>query len=217
MHLQRCEILRIGFVRVLTITRRNSELRIVSTLVSYGSRIGTSRCEVSLSCEVSARSDTEKPPQIWDKTKHRLVATGIQTMMQPSPKTWPNEALYVYLFVEFRLHLWFHVLSRLGYSEVLACNITFVGLSLLCKDLLEGQKNWYEYFRNGSGFYGSHRQKAIFEARKTFIPDGGSHGPRNRYRRSLNCVTFSNASRLCSYAVYVLEYLLIPPKKRSHG
>ncbi|KAF8520769.1 HotDog domain-containing protein, partial [Hysterangium stoloniferum] len=52
-----------------------SELRITSSLVSYGSRVISSRCE------------------IWDKTHRRLIATGGQTMMQPShPKT-PDHAV----------------------------------------------------------------------------------------------------------------------------
>ncbi|KIJ57230.1 hypothetical protein M422DRAFT_149684, partial [Sphaerobolus stellatus SS14] len=43
-----------------------SVLRFISTSVSCGSRVMSSRCE------------------IWDKTHHRLVASGMQTMMRPS-------------------------------------------------------------------------------------------------------------------------------------
>ncbi|KAF8484424.1 HotDog domain-containing protein [Gautieria morchelliformis] len=44
-----------------------SELRIVSTSLAYGSRIMSSRSE------------------IWDRTKQRLIASGVHTMMHPSP------------------------------------------------------------------------------------------------------------------------------------
>ncbi|KAF8589645.1 hypothetical protein K439DRAFT_325892 [Ramaria rubella] len=44
-----------------------SQLKIISSSLSYGSRIMSSRCE------------------IWDKTNRRLVASGVHTMMHPSP------------------------------------------------------------------------------------------------------------------------------------
>src|ERR1700761_1357756 len=64
---------------------RGDKLRIVNTSIAIGARALSARAEACSNIPLLLLSLTYEAEQIWNVTKHRLVASGVHIKMQPSP------------------------------------------------------------------------------------------------------------------------------------
>ena len=112
-------------------------LRIVSTSISLGTRALSARCEVgrNLPSIIKYSKVLVAFTQIWNETRHRLVASGVHIKMEPNAKLWPKYSpeslkyrilslrcpfkLRQHIIINFDLPFFFSFSNRLHYVWIL--------------------------------------------------------------------------------------------------